>query len=131
MGLGGDSPSFRTSREVVSAIGAEALEDVARDRDGAARISESLATVGSWEWGAALELVGLLFGDVPITCFGWFCGDSDTDGVNDACVIPDDGNEFDECPEFFPNSLVAGRGGGKSKSFLRLRSDEYVCPTEL
>lgn len=49
MGLGGVSPSFRTSREVFGAIGAEALEDVARDREGAAQISESLATVGSWE----------------------------------------------------------------------------------
>ena len=73
----------------------------------------------------------MLFGDVPIPWFGWFCEDSDTGGVNDACVTPDVGNESDENPEFPPNLLVSERGGGAPKSFLRLRPDEYVRPMEL
>ena len=49
MGLGSVSPSFRTSREGFRPIGAEAREDVVRDRVGEAWVSELLATVGSWE----------------------------------------------------------------------------------
>ena len=79
------STSSRSSREVFGAIGAEAREDMLRDRVGAAWISELLATTGSWERVSALGLVRSLYGDDLIVCFGGFCGDSDTlaGGVDD------------------------------------------------